>query len=232
MRAALWCAALTVLPGCVPAVLVGAGTVTGVAISQERTTRDALTDNEIGLSINNQLLNESGELFRRVGVDVKEGRVLLTGGVRQPQESVRATEIAWATPGVKAVTNEIVVDQQPSAQRYAEDVWITSQVRARFLADPQIASVNYSVETHDGVVHLTGIARSDAELARATRQAAAVPGVRQVVSHVLSINDPRRRPPAAPGTATAPGPVAAAPAPQAFRRPLPPDPAQQETSPA
>jgi osmotically-inducible protein OsmY len=225
-------AAAAALSGCVPAVLVGAGTMTSVAISEERSTRDALSDNEIGLSINNRLLGESGELFRRVGVDVKEGRVLLTGGVRRPQESVRAAEIAWATPGVGAVTNEIVVDQQPSAQRYAEDVWITSQVRARFLADPQIASVNYSVETHDGVVHLTGIARSDAELARATRQAAAVPGVRQVVSHVLSINDPRRRPPAPPGAVAAPDPARAAAGQTASRRPAQPAEPQPETSPA
>ena len=189
LMAALLCA------GCVPAAIVTAGGVTAVAVSQERTLGDRLTDNEIGISINNALLNESGTLFRRVGVDVQEGRVLLTGGVDRAEQSVRVAQIAWATPGVVAVTNEIVTDQAASSQRYAQDVWITAQVRARLLADEGVASGNFSVETHDAVVHLTGLARTPEELARATRQAAQVAGVRQVVSHVLSIDDPRRRPP-------------------------------------
>jgi osmotically-inducible protein OsmY len=194
-RAIVLAALVPLTAGCVPAVLVAAGGATAVAVSQERTVRDRLSDNEIGLSINNDLLNESGTLFRRVGVDVQEGRVVLTGGVADAAQSVRAAEIAWATPGVVAVSNEIMTDQAASSRRYAQDVWISTQVRARLLSDDRIASTNYSVETHDGVVHLTGLARSPEELERATRQAALVSGVREVVSHVLAIDDPRRRPP-------------------------------------
>jgi osmotically-inducible protein OsmY len=194
-RAGVLAALVPLTAGCVPAAIVAAGGATAVAVSQERTVRDRLTDNEIGLSINNALLNESGTLFRRVGVDVQEGRVVLTGGVADTAQSVRAAEIAWATPGVVAVSNEIMTDQAASSRRYAQDVWITTQVRARLLSDDRIASTNYSVETHDGVVHLTGLARSPEELERATRQAALVSGVREVVSHVLAIDDPRRRPP-------------------------------------
>lgn len=200
--------------GCGPAIVATAGAVTGMAVVQERSLKDSLTDTEIGLSINNSLLNESGELFRRVGVDVNEGRVVLTGGVEAPVSSVRASEIAWATPGVVSVDNEIMVDQQASAQRYGRDVWISSQVRARMVGDADVMSLNYSIETHDGVVHLTGLARSEAELVRVTHHAASVPGVREVVSHVLTIGDPRRTPPAATRTpAAAAGTASSAPAP-------------------
>lgn len=181
-----------VVAGCGPAILAGVGGVTGLGVMQERSTMDALRDNEIAISISNRLLNESGQLFRRVSLDVTEGRVLLTGGVETVEDKARAAEIAWATPGVTAVENEIVAEQQASTQRFAQDTWITSQVRTRLLTDAQVASRNYGIETHDGVVHLTGIARSSGELERAAAHAAAVPGVREVVSHVLSINDPRR----------------------------------------
>jgi osmotically-inducible protein OsmY len=188
---ALGCAALGAT-GCAPLVVAGAGTAAGYAVTQERSTRDLLADNDIGITINNMLLAESATLFRRIAVDVTEGRVVLTGGVDSVADSVRASEIAWSAPGVVSVTNEIVPEQRASATRYANDVWITSQVRARFIANESIRSVNFTIDTHDGVVHLTGIARSAGELEAATATASRVAGVRQVVSHVLSINDPRR----------------------------------------
>lgn len=192
-RAALAAAALAILSGCVPALIAGTGAVVGTGVAQERTTRDALDDIETETSINNALLNESGSLFRRVSVEADEGRVLLTGSVPSPQESIRATEIAWAAPGTREVINELEIAERGNASAFAEDLWITTQLRSRLLGDPQIASINYSIEAYDGVVHLIGIARSQAELERATGHAAAVPGVRQVVSHVLLIDDPRRK---------------------------------------
>lgn len=180
------------LSGCGPAILAGVGGVTGLGVAQERTTKQALSDAEIGLSINTRLGEYSGELFRRVAVDVTEGRVVLIGGVVNPADADRAVEIASSVPGVKDVTSEIMVDQQASASRYAGDVWITTQVRTRLLGDARIASFNYDIDTHDGVVHLTGVSRTQRELERVAAHAAAVPGVREVVSHVVPIDDPRR----------------------------------------
>lgn len=180
------------LTGCGPAIVAGVGATAGLGVAQERTTKQALTDAEIGLSINSRLGDYSGELFRRVAVDVTEGRVVLIGGVVNPADADRAVEIASSVPGVKDVTSEIVVDQPASATRYAQDVWISTQIRTRLLGDTRIASFNYDIDTHDGVVHLTGVSRTARELERVTAHAAAVPGVREVVSHVVPIDDPRR----------------------------------------
>ncbi|MEM9138594.1 MAG: phospholipid-binding domain-containing protein, partial [Pseudomonadota bacterium] len=54
-------------------------------------------------------------------------------------------------------------------------------------------SVNYNIETVDKVVHVTGLARSGAELSRVLDRASRIPGVVKVVSHVLTIDDPRRQ---------------------------------------
>ena len=55
-----------------------------------------------------------------------------------------------------------------------------------------ISSQNYDVVTFGRVVHLTGLAKSTAELNRVIRRAQEVKGVTRVVSHVLTIDDPRR----------------------------------------
>jgi osmotically-inducible protein OsmY len=105
---------------------------------------------------------------------------------------VTATGLAWATQGVTAVSDELTVKEDSGVVAYAEDAWISNQLRVGLLTDTKVASVNYNVETVDKVVHLTGLARSNAELKRVIERAAIIPGVARVVSHVLTIDDPRR----------------------------------------
>jgi len=138
------------------------------------------------------MINHSGELFRDVSTSVIEGRVVLTGSVPTRADKIAATKLAWETPGVREVADELTVQEDSGTLAYLEDAWISSRVRVDLLADRDISSVNYTVETVDKVVHLTGLARSGAELDRAIDRAARVPGVTRVVSHVLTIDDPRR----------------------------------------
>jgi osmotically-inducible protein OsmY len=186
-------AALALTGACVPVVpILGAGAAVR-GVSQERTTRAGLSDIETEVTINNHLLSHSGEFFRRVNVEVVEGRALLTGAVSRADHRIEAEKLAWRAPGTREVVNELVIDGDAGFGRYAQDVWITTQLRSRLIADTSVASVNYNIETHRGVVHLIGLSRSDAELQRVTEIAARVPGVTQVVSHVMAIDDPRRR---------------------------------------
>ena len=181
------------LAGCGPAILAGTGAVVTRSVVQERTTMDALKDAEVKLSLKNRLLNESTTLFTDVSADVTEGRVVLTGSVPTREQKVAATRIAWETPGVAAVTDELTVGENAGAVAYLEDAWISNRLRVALLTDGRVSSVNYNVETMDKVVHLTGLARSRAELARVIDRAAAITGVVRVVSHVLTIDDPRRQ---------------------------------------
>ncbi len=56
-----------------------------------------------------------------------------------------------------------------------------------------VGSVNYNVETVNGVVYLFGIASSQQELEQVTTLARTIDGVRRVVSHVMLKDDSRRR---------------------------------------
>ena len=184
---------LFALASCGAGVAIGTGATVTRTVLQERSTMDALRDTEIQLSLNNRFLNHSTGLFADVATDVIEGRVVLTGSVPTREDKIAATGLAWETPGVTTVTDELTVAEDSGAIAYAEDAWISNQLRLSLLTDTDVSSVNYNVETVDKVIHLTGIARSRTELGTVIDHAARIPGVARVVSHVLTIDDPRRQ---------------------------------------
>ncbi len=181
------------LTACTPVgVAVGTGAVLVRSVVQERTTMDALRDTEIKLSILNRLMNHSHALFGDVSVDVIEGRVLLTGSVPEREHKIDAARIAWETDGVTTVDDELTVEEDTSTKDRLADVRISNTLRLALLTDVEVSSVNYNVVTINRVVHLTGLAKSNEELDRVIRRAQEVKGVERVVSHVLTIDDPRR----------------------------------------
>jgi osmotically-inducible protein OsmY len=182
-----------VMASCAPVMVGTTGAVLTRSVMQERTTKDALRDTDTKLRLNERLLSRSTELFTDVAVDVTEGRVVLTGSVPTREDKVTATSLAWATEGVTSVSDELTLSEDSGAVAYLEDAWISNRLRLKLLRDGQVSSVNYNVETVDKVVHLTGLARSRGELGKVIAHATAVPGVARVVSHVLTIDDPRRQ---------------------------------------
>ena len=180
------------LSGCAPLVVGGAATA-GVALAQERTLGAAVDDVSIIFQIKDRLLNQSGELFGRITIDAVEGRVLLAGNVREPDDRVEAVRIAWQVVGVREVYNEIEVRERGSVVDYLRDVRISAALRFKLLADRDVSAINYNVETVNGVIFLMGIAQSEAELERVTGHARTIAGVQRVVSFVILKTDPERQ---------------------------------------
>lgn len=177
--------------GCA-AALFGATATTGVVAAQERSIGEAVDDTAIRAELNARLLNEDIAALQRISTESVEGRVLLTGIVEDPNQKARAVNIARSISGVREVIDEIRVAETVGFADTANDVWITSQLRAKLVADKDVMSLNYTIETMDGIVYLIGVARDDQELTRVVNHAQRVKGVKQVVSHVLTRNDPRR----------------------------------------
>lgn len=192
--------ALTLLgtSGCVPLV-VGAGAASGMAVVQERSVGAAIDDTNMRLNIEALMLKEKDSLANKVGVEVSEGRVLLTGAVKSPEDRMRATMIAWRSPGVKEVINEIQVTDKSGLSNLTKDSWITTKLRAKLLTDTRIFDINYSIETVNGVIYLLGIAESQEELNRVINYARNISGVERVVSYVRVKGQQ-----SAPGAAPAP----------------------------
>ena len=72
----------------------------------------------------------------------------------------------------------------------AQDSFITSQIKTRFLVNQYVHVANYTVETIDGVVYIFGRARDQKELEAAVDSAARVMGVKKVISHIRVIDAP------------------------------------------
>jgi osmotically-inducible protein OsmY len=194
--AAALLAAILALPACDPTqVAAGAGATVLVAAAQERDIGDAVDDKTIQLSLNARLLEKDAELFARVESEVVEGRVLLTGNVPRPEHRIEAARLIWQVPGVREVLNEIAINDRSGVVDYFKDSWITTQLIAKLLTDSEIFEINYSVETVNGIVYLMGIAQSPAEIERVTNHARGLAGVRRVISHVHTKDDPKRKSP-------------------------------------
>ena len=171
------------LQGCDQAI-VGAAATAGSAAMEERGLGAAISDTEIRLRINALWSSKSERMWRKIGLQIHEGRVLLSGVVDDPEMRDEAVRLAWEAKGVKEVINEIRIDRSGGIAGFAHDTWISTQLKAKLLLDREVASVNYSVETVSGTVYLLGVARSREELDRVANHARSLDYVRNVVSHV------------------------------------------------
>jgi osmotically-inducible protein OsmY len=160
--------------------------------TQERSFSHAVDDFNTQTELNARLLGESAALFANVNLTVIEGRVHLSGTVATDEQRRTAARLAWATPNVKEVVNDIEVTDQTDLVDNARDRWINAEVRARILTDGSIRDVNYTVDTQNRVVYILGIAQDQGELDRVLAHARAVPEVRRVVNYAMLKGDPRR----------------------------------------
>lgn len=67
---------------------------------------------------------------------------------------------------------------------YLGDAAITAKVKAKFLGDKTVSAIRTKVETKEGVVYLSGQAKSDTEKQRATELAMTVEGVKDVKNNI------------------------------------------------
>ena len=88
-----------------------------------------------------------------------------------------------AVAGITIVTATgcSVAREQQTVGSYVDDAGITTAVKAKMAEDKSVSATAISVETMNGVVQLSGFAKSEAEKARAAEIARGVNDVRKVV---------------------------------------------------
>ena len=144
--------------GCSPAgVLSGGGAATMVIAEGDKSLGTAIDDATIKLNISRELLISENNLFINIDTNVVEGIVLLTGIVENQESRIEAVKIVWEVEGVKEVINEIEIGDKASIKEYANDVWITAQIKALAARDIGLRSMTYNIETIKGKVFLAGI---------------------------------------------------------------------------
>ena len=160
--------------------------------TQERSLSSAVDDFNAQTQLNAKLLGESAALFANVNLTIIEGRVHLSGTVPRNEDRLVATRLAWSTPHVTEVANDIEVTDRTDLADTARDRWISAQIRGRILTDASIHDVNYTIDTQNRVVYILGIAQDQGELDRVLAHARSMSEARRVVNYALLKNDPHR----------------------------------------
>lgn len=171
------------------------------------------SDGEIREEVRGRLRWEPGVPAEGVDVQVRDGRVTLTGRVGTEAQRERAGELAWAL-GARHVVNRIEVDASHGgrALRLAEpqvpDAELLAAVRAAVAHDPRVARGAVGVTVRDGVVRLSGAVEGDEAHHAAIAAARGALGCRQVEDalsvrrRVAESSEPDREPPEGPRAGT------------------------------
>ena len=180
------------ISGCGGLLFGGVATV-GVASIQERSLKDAALDMKIKLFIEDKLfITNTEELFSKVSVSVIEQRVMLVGVVTSEEFRDKVAEIAWKSPNIKEVLNEITTGKGASLVDSAKDARISITLSGLLLTESEISDINFTHSVSNQVIYIMGIAQNKKEANLVIHHARTVKGVKKVISHILLKNDKKR----------------------------------------
>src|SRR6185369_10919691 len=125
---------------------------------------------DIGITTKVKSLLESDRVIStssQIQVTTEKKVVTLAGPVDSPAAKAHAVTLAKGVEGVKKVVDNLTVNPNAAAQPAAAetasgattpptDTAITQAVKEKLLLQPETASGNIAVDTHDGVVTLSG----------------------------------------------------------------------------
>ena len=172
--------------GCSPAGVLSSGGATTMVIAEgDKSLGTAVDDATIKFNISRKLLISENNLFVNIDTSVVEGMVLLTGIVKNQESRIEAVKIAWEVDGVKEVINEIEIGDKASIKEYANDVWITAQIKALAVREIGLRFISYNVETIRGKVYLAGITSRPEQLETLINITKSIKGVKEVVNYVV-----------------------------------------------
>jgi hyperosmotically inducible periplasmic protein len=143
------------------------------------------SDTWIGRKVKLALLFHRSVSYAKTTVEVKDGIVTLKGEASNAAQKELTTEYAKDIEGVKEVKNEMTVAATPGKEERTEgekvdDASITAQVKTALRTHRSTSAMKTKVETRDGAVTLTGIAKNAAEKSLVTKLVTDIQGVTSV----------------------------------------------------
>jgi len=128
-------------------------------------------------------------------VDVKDGVVTLKGEADSAAQKELTGEYAGDIDGIKSVKNEMTIAAaatpvERTAGEKMDDASVSAQVRMALLTHRSTSLVTTKVETRDGEVTVTGIAKNAAEKALVTKLTSDIQGVTKVKNE-MTIAEPK-----------------------------------------
>ena len=174
-----------VISGCATAVVSALGH-TGITVAEDRSIGTKVDDHVIIAAINDQFLKSGHEgLVVSATVNVREGRVLLTGNVPSAEMAQEAVAAARRTKGVREVYDELIINPDATYGAAANDILIKKNMVARILLTKDIYNINYSSDVVAGNAYIIGRTKNQAELDKVLQVIRTTKGVKKVVSYLV-----------------------------------------------
>lgn len=159
----------------VPGVLAAAALAMSVGCASSMSTKDTRTaDSAVTSAVQKSLTDNAKVKAGQIEVQTREGTVYLLGVVDTEEARREAGRVAWRTPNVDGVVNDLTVGER-TVGSWTDDVMISSQVKSKLIANSEIKAGDIDVSSSQSVVTLIGrvsssTIKSDAErIARGTR---------------------------------------------------------------
>ena len=172
--------------GCSPVgVVASSGATTMVVAEGNKSLGTVIDDASIKVQIAQKFLSSEDNLFLNVDATIIEGRVLLTGIVNTQEIRIEAIKSVWEVNGVKEVINEIEIGDKTTLKEYAEDVWITAQIKGTAAKNIGLRALSYNFETIKGKVYVAGITSRKDQLDILIESIKGIKGVKEIVNYVI-----------------------------------------------
>lgn len=122
-------------------------------------------------------------------VYVKDGVVSLRGEAANEAQKDLTAEYAQDVEGVKSVKNELTIAKTPAkpaqtTQEKIDDASITAQVKTSLASHRSTSAIKTKVETTEGAVTVSGIAKNAAEKSLVTKLVDDINGVTKVINNM------------------------------------------------
>lgn len=146
-----------------------------------------MDDSAITAKVKSALVADNTIKSTAISVVTEKGVVTLSGFVSSQAQAEQAVAVTRKVEGVQSVSDKLHVKDETtqSVKGYADDTAITSELKAKLLADDMVPSRHVKVATSDGVVQLSGSVKTQVQSARAESIAKAIDGVKSVKNDLV-----------------------------------------------
>ena len=167
------------------------GMVSLGAASKEKGLGTSINDNLIKTKISNLIFKFNKELIADTKIFVNSGSVLFTGKVKNPNDKIEFTKLAWTIRGVKEVNNEIQITDTTSIKNIARDIASLGEIRARIMSDKSINSLNYSIDVVNDKAYISGVASDEVEMNLVKNHVSSARFIKEVYNYIVLNKDTR-----------------------------------------
>ena len=182
---------LLLLPGCIGTSSQGIfGTGVSVALDP-RSLGTQIDDSVMQKNLSTRLILRDKSYFLSINTKVLDGRIFLTGKLKNPEEKLQITKLAWEIAGVRSVKNDIKIKEDFNFKKSAKDLLITSQLRTAIIFNKKVKATNYQIDTYKKKIFIYGIAITAEERNEVIKEAKEILDVKEVIASILLVEDLR-----------------------------------------